>query len=324
MANDRRTPRFVSAALLAIVLAALPGPARAQERLDWENEQVVGINKLDPHSPVYPFADAATAASLARAKSPYYRLLNGQWKFQFSPNPEARPVAFYEAAFDDSRWETIPVPSNIEMQGYAPPLYVNIGYAWGWNAPPKNIQAPDAVGTFYFGSGYASGTSLPPRIPHGLNYVGSYRHRFEVPAAWSGRRVRITFEGVSAGFYLWVNGQEGRLQRGQPRAGRVRPDRLRQARREPARGRGLPLHGRLVPRVPGLLADVGHLPRRDPLVDGARARGRLPRRHRPRRAVPRRHAEGRGHASPTRPPSGRKRRSRRCSSTRRASRRSRR
>jgi beta-galactosidase len=70
------------------------------------------------------------------------------------------------------------------------------------------VQAPDAVGAFYFGTGYATGSSLPPRIPHGLNYIGSYRHRFEVPASWSGRRVRITFDGVSAGFYLWINGKK--------------------------------------------------------------------------------------------------------------------
>ena len=45
-------------------------------------------------------------------------------------------------------------------------------------------------------------------MPHDLNYVGSYRHPFEVPASWQGRRVRITFQGVSAGFYLWVNGKK--------------------------------------------------------------------------------------------------------------------
>ena len=59
---------------------------------------------------------------------------------------------------------------------------MNIGYAWGWGTPP--------------------------RVPHDQNYVGSYRHRFEVPASWQGRRVRITFQGVSAGFYLWVNGRK--------------------------------------------------------------------------------------------------------------------
>ena len=203
--------RFAILGLLAAAAAAaviVPAPARAADLPDWENEQVVGINKLDPHAPVYPFADAASAATFERAKSPYYRLLNGHWKFRFSANPEARPASFFETGFDDAAWDTIPVPSNIEMQGYAPQLYVNIGYAWGWNAPPQNVQAPDAAGTFYLGTGYASGSSLPPRIPHGLNYVGSYRHRFELPASWSGRRVRITFDGVAAGFYLWVNGKK--------------------------------------------------------------------------------------------------------------------
>jgi beta-galactosidase len=208
MPSDRRIPLLALTAALAVAPVTWPSRAYADDRPDWENEQVVGIGKLDPHAPVYPFADAAAAATMARARSPYYRVLDGQWKFHFSPNPESRPVSFYETTFDDSAWKTIPVPSNIEMQGYAPPLYVNIGYAWGWNAPPRNVQARDAAAAFYFGTGYSSGSSLPPLIPHGLNYVGSYRHRFEVPAAWSGRRVRITFGGVSAGFYLWVNGRK--------------------------------------------------------------------------------------------------------------------
>jgi beta-galactosidase len=158
-----------------------PAPARAADLPDWEDPQVLAINKLDPHAPVYPFADEATARGLDRSKSPYYRLLNGRWKFRFSPHPGARPKAFFEPAFDDAAWDTIPVPANIEKHGYAPPVYVNIGYAWGWGTPP--------------------------RVPHDQNYVGSYRHRFEVPASWQGRRVRITFQGVCAGFYLWVNGK---------------------------------------------------------------------------------------------------------------------
>jgi beta-galactosidase len=177
-------PSLLLAALLGGSLFS-PGPALAQALPDWENPQVVGINKLDPHAPVYPFADEATARSLDRAKSPFYRLLNGQWKFKFSAHPGVRPLSFFETGFDDTAWDTIPVPANIEKHGYAPPIYVNIGYAWGWNG---------------------SGASAPPFVPHDLNYVGSYRHRFEVPASWQGRRVRITFQGVSAGFYLWVNG----------------------------------------------------------------------------------------------------------------------
>ena len=40
------------------------------------------------------------------------------------------------------------------------------------------------------------------------NPVGSYRRNFEVPADWDGRRIFITFDGVDAGFFLWVNGKK--------------------------------------------------------------------------------------------------------------------
>jgi beta-galactosidase len=184
-----RDPRSVAALLLAstcIGLAAAP-LARADEvgsmsPSPWDDPQVVGIGKQAPHAPVYPFADAATAATLDRSRSPFYRLLNGRWKFRFSPRLDARPVGFHAPGFDDSAWDTIPVPANIEKHGYAPPVYVNIGYAWG--------------------------RGTPPLVPPELNYVGSYRHRFELPASWRDRRVLVTFEGVASGFTLWVNGRQ--------------------------------------------------------------------------------------------------------------------
>jgi len=90
--------RFARRLILSILPATLlaghplhPAPARASDLPDWEDPQVLGINKLDPHAPVYPFADEATARGLDRSKSPYYRLLNGRWKFRFSPHPDARP-----------------------------------------------------------------------------------------------------------------------------------------------------------------------------------------------------------------------------------------
>ena len=44
------------------------GAGRTQDLPDWENPQVVGINKLDPHAPVYPFADDAAAAWRSTAR----------------------------------------------------------------------------------------------------------------------------------------------------------------------------------------------------------------------------------------------------------------
>ncbi len=167
---------------LALTLAAITAPRAATDVPDWENPKVVGANKQAPHARVIPYPDEASAAGLDPARSPWYRLLDGQWKFQWSPNPDVRPVSFFEPAFDDSTWATIPVPSNVEIQGYGVPIYVNWTYSWG--------------------------TPTPPVVPHDQNSVGSYRHRFEVPASWTGRRVLLTFDGVSSAFYLWVNGRK--------------------------------------------------------------------------------------------------------------------
>ncbi len=181
------TKRALSSLFLPVILvaaaSALPlSTASGQEALDWENPQIVSINKETPHAFVVPYPDAPKALTLDPGESRWHRSLNGQWKFQWSPNPEVRPLDFFETGFDDGGWGEIPVPSNIEIQGHGVPIYVNTGYPWG------------------------KGT--PPTIPHEVNSVGSYRHLFELPAAWQGRRVMITFDGVSSAFYLWVNGRK--------------------------------------------------------------------------------------------------------------------
>ena len=40
------------------------------------------------------------------------------------------------------------------------------------------------------------------------NPVGSYRRDFTLPDSWKGRDVFIRFNGVEAGFYIWVNGKK--------------------------------------------------------------------------------------------------------------------
>ena len=169
-------PRLV---LLAALLSSAP-VSRAAELPDWEDPQIIGIGKQPPHALVVPHPQG-DEAPVDPGTSPWYRLLNGQWRFRWSENPDVRPVGFEAEAFDDSSWGSIPVPSNMELEGHGVPIYVNIGYAWGWGTPP--------------------------RVPRAKNSVGSYRTRFEVPRSWQGRRVFLTFEGVSSAFYAWVNGK---------------------------------------------------------------------------------------------------------------------
>jgi len=75
--------------LLAAGLAAdLSSPA--QERPEWDNVAVFKVGVEKPHTTlmVYPTADLARTADPAR--SPWYKSLNGTWKFHLSPRPADR------------------------------------------------------------------------------------------------------------------------------------------------------------------------------------------------------------------------------------------
>ncbi len=158
---------------------------------DWQNPRLTGVNNLAPHASIVVCPDADTARQIGpvcnaeRVKSPWYRSLNGDWNYRYAANHAGRIPDFWETAFDDSGWATIPVPSNVEIHGYGIPIYVNIPYPW-----PKPWEPP----------------YVPEDDPN--NTVNSYRHTFTVPEDWSGRRVLITFDGVNSMFYLWVNGQK--------------------------------------------------------------------------------------------------------------------
>ncbi len=154
----------------------------AQQLNDWENPDVVGINKYEPHSTLVPYPDERMALENNRVASPYFKMLNGWWKFNWVERPDDRPEDFYLPGFDDSKWKQIPVPSNWEFQGYGVPIYVNIPYEW--------TRKPN-----------------PPEIPHDYNPVGSYRQKFNIPDTWEGKQVFIHFGAVKSAFYLWINGK---------------------------------------------------------------------------------------------------------------------
>jgi len=148
---------------------------------DWENPDVVGINKEPGHCTLIPYSDVETALKADRKNSPFYRSLNGNWKFHWVNKPADRPLDFYKPDYDVSTWKLIPVPSNWQMHGYGIPIYLNVPYPF----PPN-----------------------PPYIPHDYNPVGSYRRNFTIPEDWKDRRIFLHFDGVKSAFYLWINGQK--------------------------------------------------------------------------------------------------------------------
>ncbi len=143
-----------------------------QAENDWENTEVFAVGRETPRATALPYSSVADALSMNYASSPWYRSLNGPWKFHWVQKPADRPQDFYRTDYDVSGWADIPVPSNWEMQGYGVPIYTNVVYPY-----PSNI----------------------PNIPHDDNPVGSYKRTFNIPADWDGRQIFEHFGGGTAG-----------------------------------------------------------------------------------------------------------------------------
>ena len=176
----RPTSRSIRAAPTAAFLAAVSACGERPEPIPWEDPAVFAENKEAPRASFTSFATWADALGARAEKSPFRLNLNGYWRFHWVPRPAERPRDFFEADFDASGWDVIPVPSNWELEGYGYPVYRDEFYSF----PPN-----------------------PPFIPHDDNPVGSYRRTFEVPADWDGREIFLHFGGVYSAFFVWVNGE---------------------------------------------------------------------------------------------------------------------
>ncbi|MDD4554597.1 MAG: glycoside hydrolase family 2 TIM barrel-domain containing protein [Bacteroidales bacterium] len=171
-----------TAATLLLLLIFLP--AIAQTPPDWENPKLTGINNQPPHAAFLPYNTEAEALTNNWWASPWIMILNGNWKFHWSENPEKRPSDFYKDSYDVSGWGDIKVPSTLELQGYGYPVYVNQPYEF------IHLMKPD-----------------PPHVPKAYNPVGSYRRDFDVPSSWKEREVFLRFVNVKSFCYVYLNGE---------------------------------------------------------------------------------------------------------------------
>ena len=157
-----------------------------------EDPMNIGINKEPAHSTLMAYASLDEALKANRHASSFCRSLNGMLKFNLVSRPEYRPVDFYKPSYDVSKWKDIVVPSNWHVWGYGTPYYRNFGYTFQRDFPRVMTEPTNKKYTSYVER----------------NPVGSYRREFEVPQTWNGRRLFLTFDGVDAAFFLWINGEK--------------------------------------------------------------------------------------------------------------------
>ena len=175
--------------LLLSVLAMGSVAAQAQKTPVWCDPNVNEINRKTDVANYFAYESEAlaqqpqTPKANAKAQSKRYMSIEGKWKFHWVENANERPANFYALKYDDSKWGTMPVPGNWEMNGYGDAIYVNNCYAWR-----------------------SDWTGEPPAVQDKGNHVGSYRRSFTIPADWKGDKVYIHIGSATSNLTLYVNG----------------------------------------------------------------------------------------------------------------------
>lgn len=105
-------------------------------------------------------------------------MLNGKWDFHYYPNPYEAEDGFFTPEFDSSHFDSLPVPSCWQMEGYDRHHYTDVKYPFPYD---------------------------PPYVPS-ENPCGAYRKTFSLSPEKAQQRTYLNFEGVDSCLYLWING----------------------------------------------------------------------------------------------------------------------
>ena len=156
----------------------------APDAPDWENPNIIGINKEPYHATLDLPGEIASRNDVMT--------LDGSWKFRWSPDPQSRPENFYLEDYDCSGWDNIVVPCPWQLQGYGKAIYTNYTapYKLDW---PRVMSEPDNK-TWY---------SYDHRNP-----VGSYVTSVFLAQKDPDKHYFLEFGGVKSAMYVWINGQK--------------------------------------------------------------------------------------------------------------------
>ncbi|WP_222720838.1 glycoside hydrolase family 2 TIM barrel-domain containing protein, partial [Actinomadura sp. HBU206391] len=189
MTSKSRMTRWAAVLVIGVmVLAGFPVPAVATPREPadasdvyayLDDPQMTGEGQEPAHAVLRPYENQRSA--VAGGDSPFARSLDGQWRFALAERPGEVPAGFQRDGYDTSGWRRVSVPHTWQSDRLDHPVFRNI---------PTEVWPDD-----------------PPRAPRDINPTGAYVRSFDVPASWDRRRTFLRFEGVTSGYFVWVNGE---------------------------------------------------------------------------------------------------------------------
>ena len=138
--------------------------------------RLTSLGRLEARADLQGFPNEA---ALDAGASPWRLSLDGDWRFQLAPRPEAAPADWISSSTDEAPWRDIKVPGVWTRQGTDDlPHYAN------WQMPFD--------------------CQKPPAVPN-KNATGLYRSAIAVPEAWQGRSTILHIGGFESLVLVWCN-----------------------------------------------------------------------------------------------------------------------
>lgn len=175
--SQKRASDFLTSKQLNIVVE--------RERFDWENPTVIGINKEPYHATLHLPTEINKRSDVT--------VLDGVWKFHWSPDPQSRPQNFYETGYDSNGWDDIIVPCAWQLQGFGKPIYTNITSPYKISTDGSVTEEPDNKQWYHYDH---------------RNPVGSYITTIDLKEKEAGKHYFLEFGGVKSAMYVWINGRK--------------------------------------------------------------------------------------------------------------------
>ena len=144
----------------------------------WTSAEAIAVGRRPMRSPLVAHASVGDARA-GREASPWFRSLDGTWRFRLHDRPGDVTLHDVAEGTDTSGWAEIAVPGHWTTQGFDRPHYTN-------------VQMPFP--------------GRPPEVPE-ASPTGVYRTTFRLDAAWRSRRVVLSVGSAESVLYVFVNGQ---------------------------------------------------------------------------------------------------------------------
>ncbi|MFN1583072.1 beta-galactosidase subunit alpha [Vibrio rotiferianus] len=143
---------------------------------NWENFLHLHENRMAPRAYFFSYDSIKNAQTFQRELSSRFKLLSGQWTFNYFTNPLLVPEEFYSQEMEE--WGQITVPNMWQMEGHGDLQYTDEGF-------PFPIDVP----------------FVPTDNP-----TGAYQRTFTLGQQWDNKQTVIKFDGVETYFEVYVNG----------------------------------------------------------------------------------------------------------------------